>query len=48
MSKLSLPWNSVVLEGADVSSQLFDVMDNEVFFYLKFSLLIRKLVECSL
>lgn len=48
MSKLSFPWNSVVLEGTDVSSQLFYVGDNEVFFYFQFSLLIKKLVEYSL
>ena len=28
VSKLSFPWNSVVLEGTDVSLQLFNVVDN--------------------
>ena len=48
LSKLSFPWNSVVLEDTNVSSQLFYIIDNEVFFYLQFSLLIQKFIEYSL
>lgn len=48
LSKLSFRWNSVVLEDTNVSSQLFYIIDNEVFFYLQFSLLIQKFIEYSL